>query len=665
MKRVIGYWLLACFLVLLPSAVGAQVPTALGDNPKAMPYRYRVKQGKSVKVRSLPDVQKGERITSLEYPDMVYVDDDKTYQGSGYEWISASGGKGYVALQFLDKVDNPYYETPPVSQPVQRVDTDRAHNITKWILLVLTVIFTFVICKNWEAFDDIWSETFSPTPNRLGMRRMFVFKVTPYVLVLMLSLIIIVSILASVLSMLAVGGVVWLLLWIVKILLLVILWVGIIGCVLGIIATICGVWLAAIVAIIGGFIWACKDGIENFGNECVSAGLAFFEELNMITFTTDMFTLYWQQGLFIATLPMQIMLAFAVLALVFSLLVMVLEWCVTKYYNVKHPCPICNQPSEPAIYLSKGEKLPVRLRPGVYGLFHIKHPVTGEQMPTMLFNGRDRLPRECPHCHKIIRAKVGEEKHIAMIGLPGAGKSTLVYRMIGEMMGRYLPISFTDSVDPEVRQAVEYVKLHGRLENEVSKTATNERKRSIQLVVPRSGLLPYRLYINDVGGELFTKGGYNKEKMPFFSSVQSVLFLIDPFTAYWGRQGVSRRFAKWYAEKVGDIKDTSGKEELEDAFASLKNILEDNGNKPSNVHFNFVLVKKDTGYLQGLENYSDADLRNFLIEDMGLASEVSDVESIYASVRYFAVSAMESLPQSGIGPLYHDVMQQIKLKLER
>lgn len=648
--------ILICILVL-----GYMVPvnaqSSSTEDFTAMPYRYRVKKGKTVKIRALPDVNNGKKIGTVSYPDLIYVENDSVYTGSGYNWVPVSGG-GYIVVDYLDKIDNPYYVDQ--SQPHPTVNVARTHSITKWVLLALCVgFFIVLLCTN-KPLKENWRGRMGE-PDANGMVRLFMFNKQPYMIVIWLSLLIASSILASLATLLGVGGVVFVLLWIIKILLIILVWVGIIMCVIGIIATLCGVFPAIILAIIGGIVWYYDDSLESFGESCVDTGLSFFNEVNMLSYTYDLFTQYWSTALYIILFPLALFVAFAVLALLFAGSIMFIEKCITMYYNMKYPCPVCHEPSEPAIYLSKGNPLPVRLRPGLYGLFRIKHPVTGEQMATMYFNGRDKLPRKCPHCGNVINAKVGEEKHFTLVGLPESGKSTLVYRIIGEMMRAHSNVEFTDEVELPIRRAVEEVVKTGKFGSVVEKTAVR-RRRSIQLTVHRTGV-PYRLFVNDVAGELFTKAGMNYDSVPFFKDIQSVIFLYDPFTANVSTQDLGSNFKAWYESEIGPVKDSSYREELDEAFVALKNILENKGNKTSKVHFNFVLVKKDTGYMKGVNAQDESQIKQFVQQELGLAAEMSNIESDYASVNYYAVSAFEPLDKSNIEPLYKGVMNQINLKL--
>ena len=94
----------------------------------------------------------------------------------------------------------------------------------------------------------------------------------------------------------------------------------------------------------------------------------------------------------------------------------------------------------------------------------------------------------------------------------------------------------------------------------------------------------------------------------------------------------------------------------------MKTALENYNNKLKNVHFNFVLVKKDTGYLDGIDTRNPEELKDFIINDMGLGNVVANAED-YASVNYFAVSTIEELAESNIGGLLDAVLNDVKIKM--
>ena len=140
------------------------------------------------------------------------------------------------------------------------------------------------------------------------------------------------------------------------------------------------------------------------------------------------------------------------------------------------------------------------------------------------------------------------------------------------------------------------------------------------------------------------------------------MFLIDPFTTYFEKDDVSRGFTKWAEKNNLSLGETDGKLNSIEAQERMKTALENFNNKLKNVHFNFVLVKKDTGYLDGVDTRNPEELKDFIINDMGLGNVVANAED-YASVNYFAVSTIEELAESNIGGLLDAVLNDVKIKM--
>ena len=64
-----------------------------------------------------------------------------------------------------------------------------------------------------------------------------------------------------------------------------------------------------------------------------------------------------------------------------------------------------------------------------------------------------------------------------------------------------------------------------------------------------------------------------------------------------------------------------------------------------------------------LKNIRGSFLEQFIMEELGLAAEMANINNDYASVHYYAVSAYEPLKDSNVESLYTGVMNQINLKL--
>lgn len=280
-------------------------------------------------------------------------------------------------------------------------------------------------------------------------------------------------------------------------------------------------------------------------------------------------------------------------------------------------------------------------------------------MPTMLLNGRDELPRKCPHCDRIINYKTGVEKHIAFVGLPESGKTCLTYRFIGNMMKNDYEIQFTDDVNKEAQRIILDVK-NGKEQELASKTSVNDMRRSLQILVPGKAPLPYHFFINDVGGELFTTSGVESNYMQFFKDVESVSFLIDPFTMDFSEYETSGDFGKWYKTNIIGKKQLKHTEKFSNVLQTVKTMSDQFVHKTKNIHVNIILVKSDTGYIPKDVLDNETKLKDMVITQMGMAAEVMDLENTYASLHFYAVSALKDY---GIDRLTAGIIEDLNIKL--
>ena len=431
-------------------------------------YRYRVKSGETVTVRSKPGYKKGKRLYKAQSGDIIYVDtNDSTKVGENY-FIKVSGENAYVSTYSLEREINPhyqFYQTPEIEIP--KLATFEASPAAIWFLLTLMLLGFLYYAFSGILVDHF--RNFFGTRNALtGLKRTFFFNHQPYTSILKFCVALLVIAAAALILELLVGGVVFVLLWIVKILCYVVVWVGIIGCVIGIACcfTGSGCIVGIPLALIGGAIWHFDDAIETFAEAAAQTGLDTLNALNLVGFATDIVLTYWLHAIVIAMSPLMLFLALAALSMIFAGILIIYEKIMTNRYNIHHPCPNCQLASEPATYYSDGEPLGVKLRPGVYGLFHITHPVTGEKMATLIANGRDEHTRRCPHCGKPINAKEGSEmkelaSELARAGIEyetALGVIREAYEAIALDKGDYL--NFSSSVIWPFEAPTQYVKLN-------------------------------------------------------------------------------------------------------------------------------------------------------------------------------------------------------------
>lgn len=522
------------------------------------------------------------------------------------------------------------------------------------LLSLLTFIcgfFTPIWESNWKNIKGEYDEN--------NMRRLFMFNRQPYVLVVYTPVTIIVSAAIGAFILFLVGGVGYLLLWLVKLVLWAIIIIGWISLVAGIIAVFLKNNIGWLPAIFGGFVVYFQDTLSRWGNACVEAGFKFFNTLNLWEYCKYLFTEHVMKLVVVAVSLIGLGVAAAVLALICASVFMLIENIMTRKYNIKHPCPFCHNPSEPAIYLSENVELPVKLRPSVYGLLKIKHPVTGEEMPTMLLNGRDNLDRRCPNCNQIISYKTGIEKHIAFVGLPESGKTCLTYRFVGNMMKTYDGIEFTDRVSSEAKKIILDIKA-GKVQDLASKTSVSDIRRSLQILAPGNTRLPYHFFINDIGGELFTNSGVDANYMQFFKDVDSVSFLIDPYTMDFSEYEISGKFAKWYKANILDKKQEAHVERFSNVLQTVKAVSDQFVHKTKDIHVNIILVKADMAYIDKETLMDEEKLKNLVISQMGMAAEIMDLENTYASLHFYAVSALKD---EGVNKLITGIMNELNVKL--
>lgn len=651
-----------------------------GEHPERTPVRYVVTKGKKLNVRAGTSSKEKLR-TQLCPGDIVYFNDDAIYEGGGYQWKKITSkwdgrmaSDGYVT--FLDRLqpeENPLYDPPSDEKLKIENAVDSTQATAKWILLIISIIAAIVYLVAY-FMEDPKEKILGVEHN--GMRRTFFFNIAPYRTVILITLMLLAAALTSVVIMLLLGGAGFVLLWIVKILCYVLMWVGIIGCVIGIICCIGGQWSWIVAVIVGGLIWIYSNQITSFGDACADTGLAFFNQFNLLGYSYDLLLQYWEPVLVITCIPLVIFLGMAVLWLLTAGVLILVEKIMTSRYNIKHPCPHCHQPSEPAIYLSSGsdgyEALPngIMLRPGMYGLFHITHPHTREKMPTMLMNGRDRLVRQCAECNRLIQANEGTERHLAIAGSAMSGKSTLTYRMIAEIFRRAgeNSVSFTDVDftvhDSSMLDKVKTISHKDRIdEDELPAKTVTDDVASTQLIIQRNrSSIPYRLFINDVAGELFdgtnAMGPYSTK---YFRNVESIMLVIDPITTDLSEYNPSDEYLEWL--KTND-KDNVPKLPLDTIVNTIETQLNQYVKDAGRIHLNIVFTKADLGYIPvQVQNSPEENLRAYVERYFGLG-KLLYWGNKFASCNIFVVSATSPGASSNIGKLVDGVIvRQLGIKL--
>lgn len=608
--------------------------------------------------------------------DTIFVARPVILTNGDEQWLQVPG-QGFILYNDtgVATVPNPHYaeveEAPRFDKPT------RTSSAVGLILTGLFIIIGFLNLNRNEKyrarFDDFWG-----APDSNGMKKLFFFSVTPYKNIILIFITILSVILGALISVLAIGGVTWLLFMIIKYLLLAILWVGIISCVLGIIATLCGVFYGLIPAIIGGLIWRKSDWFEGMAASFQDWGERFFSNLNLFSFTWDIFSQWWWLILLIAGAPLILFLVFALFATINVGFWSGLEWIISTVYGIRNPCPTCGHKLK--VWGDKKTRLifkvndiehPVGLHPSWYGVFHHRFPGTGQKLPTMMFNGRDKLIRICPSCNSSIQAKTGAERHIAVVGHRAAGKTTLIYKLLKNFQVRYRSvITFTDLNSTDILRALSRIPENGEIFMEQTEF---ERTRAIQLLI-KTRLIPYKLHLYDIAGEMFNANKLDeatKEYISYFRNAQTFLYLIDPFMIdFTDLDGADPDMVAWLSSEHRERRmkqEFYRPQETFDQFTELlRYSMRDKAAVIRKLPLNIVLVKNDIGYLEqaGVNPSDPEQLKTFVCYSLGLAGIVAQAETTFGLVNFYTVSAYQTFEQSKIDKLRTDLLSQIDLKID-
>lgn len=689
--------LLIVFLGVMYSIPG--FATDYGTDKTSCDIRYFVTSG-TVKTHSSYSA-KSKVMRTIKAGDYVYVDSDEYFYNGDEAWVKISGHDEYVLSYYLTIEDNPQYvstSTEDILESKQTLFKLGFHNIPKWLgitMLSVWVLMALILCcvvltkmdyrLRWFPPNKKPGYVSSPDPEYgFGQSKVLFFSPAPYKLFSSVAIAFIATFITTIVLFLLVGGLTWLCTWAGRILLVGLFWIIMIALyILGVGLVLNGIfgvlkivslalcWIPFTLAVnMGDY----TEDVYDWGYNMVEWGTRVFTTFNIFEVALYIIKTYWLTALVISAAPLLLFLAAAVLFMIFAFGLMIYENIKMKRYNVSHPCPFCGEHSEPAVYLSDGIPLHVPLRPSVWGMFNITHPATGEKMPTLFLKGKDNLDRRCVHCDNLISAKIGAEKHIAVAGVPNSGKSTLLYRIVSELsrmkVGNENICTFTDNMgvdETSVKSFLNTIDKGQKMEFFPDKTSEG-RHKSIQMLVQNpSGSLPYRLYINDIAGEMFTTSNNQYEDAPFFKNTNVLIFALDPFTMKANELDFSPEFASWYKKNVGDKNDSVGKVDLDEAFSALVNTISRYRNEKERSKMKLMLtyVKTDTGYLNELSNKNDsALLREFAISEMGLESLISKLESVGFEISYYAISASDDAKKSGISDYISDIFDGLNISFK-
>ncbi len=563
--------------------------------------------------------------------DIIYYSEAELATTDTAEQASVST-KSFINIAFVDN-----YINDVLSRGGNQ--SDSPNKVLFIILIICSIILTVIGC--YMASEFIFHNFTGHIQNN-GMKRLWMYNTEPYSKVGSLLLIALAAFITSIILILLVGGVIWGLLWVVKLILWAIIIIGWICLIGGGLALFNKEPVGCLPLIIGILIVSYQDPIEEAGENLVTWGFEFMQSINMFSWGLGIFKNYWDVILVIFFTPMVLFLAFAVFVITLNMLLNGFEFIVTRIYSIRRPCPICGSTTTPD-YIIGGKPHPVKLHPGIYGVFTHKSPTTGDSVPTMLLNGRGKVTRKCKKCNSFINADtdntIGTEIHIGIVGHRSSGKSYLLYSGLSSLMSSY-PERFSQiDADNDTRIENKKKRIDAR---EGIQTDVANKYRAIQLIL-KSKLrpVPYHLFFYDVAGEKFNaSSSSHKTAMDFYRNVQSIVFIVDPSMLDISGTSASAKFVNWLVKNAN-----SEKYRIDGSFTVLKDILETVGRKSNKIDFNFVCTKTDMGYLPEL-GYSKApsedEIERFLSTELGLSNLINSARASFKNVHFYTVSAIES-----------------------
>ena len=591
------------------------------------------------------------RLKSTVKREILYYSETELAASNTAEQTSVST-KSYINIAFVDN-----YINDVLSRSGNQGDSPS--RVLFIILIVCTIIVTAI---SWYMASDFVFHNFTGHIQNNGMKRLWMYNHEPYTKVGTLLLIALAAFVGSIILILLVGGVIWGLLWVVKLILWAIIIIGWICLIGGGLALFGKEPAGCLPLIIGILIVSYQDTIEEVGEDLVTWGFEFMQSVNMFSWGLGIFKNYWDVILVIFFTPMVLFLAFAVFVISLNMLLNGFEFIVTRIYSIRRPCPICGSTATPD-YIVGGKPHPVKLHPGVYGVFTHKSPVTGESIPTMLLNGRGKVTRKCKKCNSFINADtdntIGTEIHIGIVGHRSSGKSYLLYSGLSSLMSSY-PERFSQ-IDADNDTRIENKKKRIDARDGIQTDVAN-KYRAIQLIL-KSKLrpVPYHLFFYDVAGEKFNaSSSSHKTAMDFYRNVQSIVFIVDPSMLDISGTPASAKFVDWHKRNAN-----AEKYRIDGSFAVLKDILETVGRKSNKIDFNFVCTKTDMGYLPEL-GYSktpgENEIERFISTELGLSNLINSARASFKNVHFYTVSAIES-DKSRLKNLFITLLEQRKVML--
>lgn len=546
-----------------------------------------------------------------------------------------------------------------------RINVNKAKISSPGMWLLCIVLFITCVCIFFYfkiALDHSCFRPFTGKPNAWGMKKMWMFNSGPYINVSLFLLIIICAFVTAVLFLLAFGIVTYGFLWLLKFLIIALVWVGFISLGGGLLILFGSQdKVGCLPIILGGLVVKFEDNLRSFGEDIVDWGFLFMKKVNVFEWGLSLFVDFGDVIISVCAIPMLLFIAITFAVIFIILLLMGVEWVIMKIYGINRPCPVCGSKKTKEYWIDEMHKYPIKLHPGVYGVFSQTYPLTSTKMPTMLMFGKSKLLRKCNDCGNFITSEAsksyGTEKHIGLVGHRSSGKSYLTYTILDKIMKNYGSSAHQIDIDPDTKIESNVLRIKN---NQGIQTDDRASYRAIQLIIkPKWRPIPYHLFFYDVAGEKFNfKSSSSKTAMDFYKNVNQILFIVDPTTIDFSHTVISDKMQEWLKSNASNERYS-----IEGIFSTLQSILDNVGRKSKDIYFMFVLAKADNGFLSHCGKKADMtndEIKQFMQSELGLTNIINAASGAFRKVE-FGIASVKDEYNSQVSRIIDDIFNNLKV----
>ncbi|RJP75548.1 MAG: hypothetical protein C4524_11700 [Candidatus Zixiibacteriota bacterium] len=228
-----------------------------------------------------------------------------------------------------------------------------------------------------------------------------------------------------------------------------------------------------------------------------------------------------------------IVVSFCTGAYLVALYLRLVEWISMMWRRIFFACPHCYESLSLPVYVCPNcGAQHKKLVPGPYGIIRRRCQCGYHGLRTSGLLGRRALQAHCPKCSRPLSAVIGQETnvHLPIVGGPATGKTSFLVASVIEMMddsrrnGRTLDFPNPSDAGLFKLSREQFERGHPPL-----KTAELSPSSFLLEVKEPSGS-KHLIFIYDAAGELYGQEVNDRRRHNYFSYIDGILFLVDPFS---------------------------------------------------------------------------------------------------------------------------------------